>query len=74
VVATLSAHRLHVFTVELTAEEIAKARENPGPHGILADSERTFVEVRTYEEILTNGLTDWTTLGVLSVVFSAPGP
>jgi 8-oxo-dGTP pyrophosphatase MutT (NUDIX family) len=73
-VATLSAHRLHVFTVELTAEEIAQARENPGPHGILADSERTFVEVRTYGEIMTDGRTDWTTLGVLGAVFSAPGP
>jgi 8-oxo-dGTP pyrophosphatase MutT (NUDIX family) len=71
-VATLSAHRVHVFSVELTDEEIAQARENPGPHGVEEDSERTFVEIRTYGEILTDGLVDWTTLGVLSVVFSAP--
>jgi 8-oxo-dGTP pyrophosphatase MutT (NUDIX family) len=74
VVATLSAHRLHVFTVELTAEEIGHARENPGPYGVQEDSERTFVEVRTYGEIQTDGLVDWTTLGVLGVVFNAPGP
>jgi 8-oxo-dGTP pyrophosphatase MutT (NUDIX family) len=72
--ATLAAHRLHVFTVELTTEEITQARENPGPHGVAADSERTFVEVRTYSEILADGLTDWTTLGVLSAVFTAPAP
>jgi 8-oxo-dGTP pyrophosphatase MutT (NUDIX family) len=71
-VATLSAHRVHVFSVELTDEEIAQARGNPGPYGVLEDSERTFVEVRTYEEILADGLVDWTTLGVLSVVFSEP--
>jgi 8-oxo-dGTP pyrophosphatase MutT (NUDIX family) len=73
-VATLSAHRVHVFTVELTAEEIAYARENPGPYGVQADSERTYVEVLSYGEILANGLVDWTTLGALSVVFSTPGP
>jgi hypothetical protein len=32
------------------------------------------VEVRTYSEILADGLTDWTTLGVLSAVFTAPAP
>ncbi|TCO64448.1 nucleoside 2-deoxyribosyltransferase domain-containing protein [Actinocrispum wychmicini] len=74
VVATLCAHRLHVFTVELTAEEIAYAHENPGPYGVHEDSERTFVEVRTYREILADELVDWSTLGVLNVVFSAPGP
>jgi 8-oxo-dGTP pyrophosphatase MutT (NUDIX family) len=71
-VATLLAHRQHVFTVELTADEVAFARENPGPHGVAADSERTYVEVRTYGEILTNELVDWTTVGMLSAVFTAP--
>jgi ADP-ribose pyrophosphatase YjhB (NUDIX family) len=70
--ATLSAHRMHVFSVELTTEEIARARENPGPYGLDEDSERTFVEVLTYAEILTNGQADWATLGVLSAVFTAP--
>jgi 8-oxo-dGTP pyrophosphatase MutT (NUDIX family) len=67
---TLSAHRVHVFSVELTAEEIAHARRNPGPYGIAEDSERTFVEVLTYHEILTSGLVDWTTLGMLAAVFT----
>jgi len=72
-VATLLAHRLHVFTVELTTDEIAYARGNPGPYGVVEDSERTYVEVRTYGEILTSELVDWTTLGVLAAVFTAPG-
>ncbi|MFD1049798.1 hypothetical protein ACFQ1S_31830, partial [Kibdelosporangium lantanae] len=72
VLATLLAHRQHVFTVELTADEIAFARENPGPHGIVEDSERTYVEVRTYGEILASELVDWSTLGVLAAVFTAP--
>jgi ADP-ribose pyrophosphatase YjhB (NUDIX family) len=70
--ATLLAHRQHVFTVELTTGEITLARENPGPHGVLEDSERTYVEVRTYGEILTSELVDWSTLGVLAAVFTAP--
>lgn len=74
VAATLCAHRLHVFTLELTAEEIAYARANPGPYGVSEDSERTFVEVRTYQEILADDLVDWATIGVLGAVFSAPGP
>jgi hypothetical protein len=71
-VATLSAHRVHVFRVELSEAEIAWAKANPGPHGVAADSERTFVEVCTYGEILDNGHTDWVTLGVLAAVFTAP--
>ncbi|CAM3684435.1 nucleoside 2-deoxyribosyltransferase domain-containing protein [Kibdelosporangium persicum] len=73
VIATLSAHRVHVFCVELTDGEIAQARANPGPHGVAEDSERTFVEVRTYGEILDNGRADWATLGVLAAAFTGPG-
>lgn len=69
-VATFSAHRVHVFTLELTETEIAEARADPGPFGVLADSERTFVEVRTYGEILDGGHTDWVTLGILAAVFA----
>jgi ADP-ribose pyrophosphatase YjhB (NUDIX family) len=74
VVATLSAHRVHVFTVELTDDEISQIRQNPGPHGVLEDSERTFAEVRTYGEILDHGYADWVTVGVLAKIFTAPGP
>ncbi len=71
-IATLSAHRVHVFTVELTADEIASARENPGPHGIAEDSERTFVEIRSYSDILGEQLVDWVTVGVLAAAFTGP--
>ncbi|MBP2321611.1 8-oxo-dGTP pyrophosphatase MutT (NUDIX family) [Kibdelosporangium banguiense] len=74
VLATLSAHRLHVFVLELTEDEIAGVRADPGPFGVLADSERTFVEVRTYAEILEGGYVDWATVGILAKVFTAPGP
>ncbi|MET0233031.1 MAG: nucleoside 2-deoxyribosyltransferase domain-containing protein [Kibdelosporangium sp.] len=75
VLATLSTHRVHVFTVELTEDELAGVRANPGPFGVLEDSERTFVEVRTYSEILGSGDVDWAVVGVLASVFTAgPGP
>jgi 8-oxo-dGTP pyrophosphatase MutT (NUDIX family) len=69
VAATLFAHRTHVFTVELTEDEVATARAEPGPFGVPEDSERTFVEVRTYGEILDGDYTDWTTVGILAAVF-----
>lgn len=65
---TLSAHRSHLFTVELTEGEMfqaEKAEDEDRTFGILADSEITYVKVRTVREILTRRLVDWTTLGMI---------
>lgn len=72
-VATLSAHRVHVFSVELTEDEIGQVRADGTPHGIAADSERTYADVYTFGQILDDGLADWTTVGVLTAVLTAPG-
>lgn len=66
--ATTSSHQLHVHAVELTCEELASARSDTGVHGLSADSERTYVEVRTYRELRTLGLVDWATLGAITSV------
>ncbi len=68
---TLSSHKSHLFSAEVTAEEIAWFKSQKGiPHGNIADSEMTFIEVVTLDELLRNKVeVDWSTLGmILSVV------
>jgi hypothetical protein len=71
--ATMSAHHAHLFSVELTAEELEPLRAG-GAHGNLTESERTFPEVTTFGEIRGRRLVDWATLGMLTQVLSAHGP
>lgn len=64
--ATMSAHHAHLFSAEITDEELAMMRAEHGtPHGVAGDSERTWVEVATFREIRTGRLVDWATLGML---------
>lgn len=63
---TLCAHRQHLFSVELTAGEVAALRATVAPQGVAEEGEQTTVEVRTFQEILADDLVDWTTLGLIS--------
>ncbi|MFI0445330.1 nucleoside 2-deoxyribosyltransferase domain-containing protein [Actinomadura sp. 6N118] len=65
--ATMSAHRAHLFSAEITEEEIALLRA-AGPGGVAADSERTYVEIATFGEILRDRLVDWGTVGMIAQV------
>ncbi len=69
-VATLSTHRGHLFSVEITDDELASLRAQRGvAHGVEADSERTYVEVLTLGEILERRTVDWSIIGmILSVL------
>ncbi len=65
VAGTLSAHRAHCFAVELKEEEITWLRSQAGiAHGVITDTEQTYVEVRTVGELLKDPLTDWSNLGM----------
>ncbi|KAB2362681.1 NUDIX hydrolase [Actinomadura montaniterrae] len=67
VAATVSAHHAHLFSVEITDEELDWLRtRRDRPHGVEADSERTWVEIATYGEIRAARLVDWATLGMLA--------
>jgi 8-oxo-dGTP pyrophosphatase MutT (NUDIX family) len=70
VAATLSAHVVSLFSVELTASEIALLKEDKIVHG--ADNEeRTYVEVWGLSKVRERLTTDWATLGmILSIVTS----
>lgn len=66
--ATLSAHRQHVFAVELTNEEIDLARSDTRSYGVADDAELTHVEVHRYADLLRGELVDWATLGAITSV------
>jgi 8-oxo-dGTP pyrophosphatase MutT (NUDIX family) len=67
---TLSAHKSYLFAAEINEEEIEWFRSQDGiVHGNIEDSERTFIEVHSIQDLLSNQLLDWSTLGmILSVV------
>jgi 8-oxo-dGTP pyrophosphatase MutT (NUDIX family) len=73
--ATVSAHRAHLFTAELTNDELAWLRATQAmPHGA-GDTERTWAEVTTFGEIRRNRLVDWATLGMIAeAVFDRNSP
>jgi ADP-ribose pyrophosphatase YjhB (NUDIX family) len=69
---TVSAHQAHLFSAEITEQELAWLRAaSDRPHGAAADSERTWIEIATFREIRTGRLVDWATLGMLAEVLSA---
>ncbi|MBO2460443.1 hypothetical protein [Actinomadura violacea] len=69
VAATVSAHRAHLFSAEISDGELTWLRkQGDRPRGAGRDSERTWVEVATYGEIRAARLVDWATLGMLAEV------
>jgi len=68
--ATLSAHKAHLFSVEITDEELGWLRNQQGiAHGVAEDTERTYVEVMKLGEIRNCNKVDWSMLGmILSVL------
>lgn len=76
IAATLSGHRSHVYSVELTAKEIAALRQleaNGTSFGVAAETERTYPRVRSLAELLTSSFVDWATLGTIYTVMSDNG-
>lgn len=69
---TTTAHCAHLFSVQLTQEELARAmqlQEEKAAQGNIDETERTYVEVCTVEDLLASPCIDWTNLGmILSVV------
>ncbi len=70
VMATLSAHKAHLFSIEMTDNELADMRSKHGiVYGVRDDTERTYVEVLTIRDILARPIVDWSMLGmILSIV------
>ena len=69
--ATVSGHQQHVFAVELTRDELEHARTDMNAHGVASDTERTYVEVHRYGDLIERPLVDWATLGAITAVLQA---
>lgn len=66
VAGTFSTHLAHVFACEITPKEIALLQSQKGiAHGVVEDTERTYVEVYTVRQLLEKPLTDWANLGMI---------
>lgn len=69
---TLSAHKAHLFSAEITEEELEWFQSQDGiAHGNEEDTERTFIEVYSVQELIENKLVDWTTLGMILQVLGS---
>jgi 8-oxo-dGTP pyrophosphatase MutT (NUDIX family)/nucleoside 2-deoxyribosyltransferase len=66
--STLSTHQSYVFACHLTDEEFKQLDEDKEVHGVIEDTERTYVETRTLQEILNSDVVDWAQVGM---IFSA---
>jgi 8-oxo-dGTP pyrophosphatase MutT (NUDIX family) len=70
-VGTLSSHKAHLFSAKLTAKEVEWFESQAGTvHGKEEDTERTFIEVHTVQNLIDNDLVDWTTLGMILQVLA----
>lgn len=68
--ATFSAHITHLFSVELTLSELNQLKNDLGNvHGVIEDTEQTYVEIWDLKNIRDKQLVDWSNLGmILSVL------
>lgn len=65
-VATLSAHKAHLFSVEITKEELERLRAGQNkPHGVAEETERTYVQIMKLGDILRDNRVDWSMLGMI---------
>lgn len=68
---TLSAHKAHLFAVEITGAELDALRAECGiAHGVLEDSERTYVEIMKFGDVRRRNRVDWSMLGMIFSVIA----
>lgn len=71
-VGTLSSHKAHLYSAEITDKELEWFLSQDGiVHGKEEDTERTFIEVHSVKELIENNLVDWTTLGMILQVLAS---
>jgi 8-oxo-dGTP pyrophosphatase MutT (NUDIX family) len=67
---TLSSHKSHLFAAELTKDELNWFKSQKGVvHGNVEDSEKTYIEVTSIDDLIKENRLDWSSLGmILSVL------
>jgi 8-oxo-dGTP pyrophosphatase MutT (NUDIX family) len=69
---TMLTHRAHLFSVELSLEELRAFEAEEGVQHGEGSSERTYVELRRVSELLASPDVDWSTLGMILSVLGEP--
>jgi 8-oxo-dGTP pyrophosphatase MutT (NUDIX family) len=64
--AAVSAHHAHLFTAEITGDELAQLRSTLSTSYGAGDTEKTWIEITTFREILGKRVVDWATLGMIT--------
>lgn len=73
--ATLSAHKAHLFSVEITEEELNYLRSQYGiAHGVVEDTERTYAKIMKLGDIRQESNVDWSMLGMILLVLARSDP
>jgi 8-oxo-dGTP pyrophosphatase MutT (NUDIX family) len=68
---TFSSHKSYLYSVQLDLDELKWFESQKGiVHGKIEDTERTFIEVYSVQELLNNQLVDWSTLGMILSIIS----
>lgn len=63
---TFSAHKAQLFAAEINQSELDWFKSQAGiVHGLVQDSECTYVEVLRIDRIMNENLVDWSTLGMI---------
>ncbi len=68
IAATLSGHTANVFCAELLPDEMAlleKMAADKVTHGVVEDSERTYIEVCRVADVLNRSSVDWSMVGMI---------
>ncbi len=65
---TFSTHQAQVYACELTEEEMAALRQQSQDgvmHGVVGDSEQTYVEIRKVRDLCESNDVDWSCMGMI---------
>lgn len=70
IAATLSAHKCHLYSIEINDEEVQSIIDGKNEvHGVEEDSERTYTEIVKVKDVIDNDLLDWGNIGmILSII------
>lgn len=60
---TLCSHKISLFSIELTEEEINTIKNDKTIHGVVEDTERVYVEITPVKEVINK--LDWTNTGLI---------
>lgn len=72
--ATMLTHQAALFSIQLTADELTQFKRIEGQCFGEADYERTYVEVRTVDDILSSNDVDWAHVGMIVSVLTSSNP